>query len=187
MYYASDGKTCQHQYGGIGEYISSCSNYNLSNNLKNGNDMHYCSVRRTHYPSNILITNTPQVIRINLIHQIRNQITISCHADYQILKTIKGKLLFSLNGANKEELNKALLNSREICNSKKLERFVIYENRRLKDYTDLWTILHYLVKKILKPKGYILFYQQPNLSKPENSAEHYYQLIVFDEFWLCND
>ncbi|CAG8661931.1 7905_t:CDS:2, partial [Diversispora eburnea] len=38
------GNTCQHLCGGIGEYISSCSNYNLANNLRNGNDMHHCSV-----------------------------------------------------------------------------------------------------------------------------------------------
>ncbi|CAG8826410.1 305_t:CDS:2, partial [Gigaspora rosea] len=59
-------------------------------------------------------------------------------------------------------------------------------DRRLKDYAGPWTILHYLVEEILKPKGYVLYYQQPDLSKSENSAEHYYQLTVSDEFWLCN-
>ncbi|CAG8541659.1 20510_t:CDS:2 [Cetraspora pellucida] len=196
LYYAGDGKTCQHQCGSIGECVLNCPNYNLANNLKNRNDMHHCSVQvhsfswlsylnsshqlrikieGTHYPSNMLITKTPQVTRLNLMHQVRDQITISHRADHQSAKTIKGKLLYSLNGANEEELSKALLNTREICDSKKLKRFIICEDRRLKDNAGLWTILHYLIEEILKPKGYILYYQQPDLSKPEvveNNARH---------------
>ncbi|CAG8683338.1 12532_t:CDS:1, partial [Cetraspora pellucida] len=76
-----------------------------------------------------------------------------------------------------EALNEALLNSREVCDNKKLERFIIHKDRRLKDYTDPWTVLHYLVKEILKSKGYVLYFLQPDLSKPKNSVEHYYQLI----------
>ncbi|CAG8752978.1 18050_t:CDS:2, partial [Gigaspora rosea] len=196
MYCAGDGKTCQHQCGGIGECLLGCSNYNLPNNLKNGNDMHRCSVwvhsfsrlsylnssyqlrikiEGIHHPSNMLMTNTPKATRINLTRQIRDQITINRCADHQTAKTIKGKLLYSLNGASEKELNKALLNSREICDNKKLERFIVREDRRLKDYAGPWTILHYLVEKILKPKGYVLYYQQPDLSKSENF-----------EFWLRN-
>ncbi|CAG8591527.1 8570_t:CDS:2, partial [Cetraspora pellucida] len=154
LYCADDEKTCQHQCGGIGECVLNCPNYNLSNNLKNRNDMHCCSVRvhsfsqlsylnsshqlrikieRTHYHSNMLITKAPQVTRLNLTCQVCDQIIISHRTDHQSAKTIKGKLLYSLNSANEEELNKALLNSREICDSKKLERFIIREDRRLKD------------------------------------------------------
>ncbi|RHZ85330.1 hypothetical protein Glove_67g95 [Diversispora epigaea] len=207
MYCAGDGNTCQHLCGGIGECISSCSNYNLVNNLRNGNDMHCCSVRvhsfsrlsnlntshplyikieGCHRPSNLLNTENRQVTRINLTRQIRDKITISRRADHQTTKEIKGKLLISLNGATEEELNNALLNNREICDNKKLKRFIVREDRRLKENTGSWTILHYLIEEVLKPKGYILYYQQPDLSQPEDSAEHYYQLTVSDEFWLRN-
>jgi len=40
-----------------------------------------------------------------------------------------------------------------------------------------------LIAKVLKPKGYVLYYQQPDLS---NAADRYYQLTVSDEFWLKN-
>src|SRR5688572_21204084 len=98
MYCAGDGNTCQHLCGGIGKCISSCSNYNLVNNLRNGNDMHCCSVRvhsfsrlsdlnksyplcikieGCHRSSNLLNTENQQVTRINLTRQIRDKITIS--------------------------------------------------------------------------------------------------------------
>ena len=79
-----------------------------------------------------------------------------------------------------------MLNSREICSNTKLKRFITHEDRRLKDNTGLWTILHYLIEEELMSKGYILYYQQPDLTKPEDSSEHYYQLTVLDEFWLRN-
>ena len=52
------------------------------------------------------------------------------------------------------------------------------EDRRLKYSTGPWTILHYLIVEVLKSKGYILYYQQPDLSKPEETADRYYQLTV---------
>jgi len=55
-------------------------------------------------------------------------------------------------------------------------------NKRLKDHVSSWTILHNLIIKNLKSKGYILYYQQPNLSFPENSPQKFYQLILLDEF-----
>ncbi|CAG8781294.1 8509_t:CDS:1, partial [Racocetra fulgida] len=64
------------------------------------------------------------------------------------------KLLYSLNDTDKKDLHEALLNSREICNNKKLERFIIYKDRRLKDYMSPWMVLHYLIEEILKPKDY---------------------------------
>ncbi|CAG8737945.1 3245_t:CDS:2, partial [Racocetra fulgida] len=136
---AGDGKTCQHQYGGIGECIPECSNFNLLNNLKNGNDMHCCSVRvhsfsrlsflnsnhqlrikieGAHYPTNMVNVSVPQITRINLTCQVRDQIITNRRADHQTTKAIKGKLLYPLNGANEEDLNEALLNSREICDNK---------------------------------------------------------------------
>ncbi|CAG8509324.1 15204_t:CDS:1 [Cetraspora pellucida] len=195
MYCAGDGKTCQHQCGGIEECVSGCSNFHLPNNLRNGNDIYRCSVRvhsylqlsylnsdyqlrnkieGTHYPSNMINTSILQITRINLTCQVRDQIIINYCADHHTTKTIKGKLLYSLNGTNEKDLNEALSNSRKICDNKKLERFIIREDRRLKDYTGPWTVLHYLVEEILKSKDYVLYYQQLDLSKPENSAEHYY-------------
>ncbi|RHZ89429.1 hypothetical protein Glove_14g63 [Diversispora epigaea] len=207
MYCAGDGKNCQHLCGGIGECLSSCPNYNLPNNLRNGNDMHRCSVRvnsfsrlsylntshqlrikieGSHHPTNILNTGNQQVTRINLTRQIRDKIIVDRRADHLSTKNIKGKLLVSLNGAKKEELSEALSNNKEVCNNKKLKSFIVREDRRLKENTGPWTILHYLIEEVLKPKGYVLYYQQPDLSKPEDSAEHYYQLTVSDDFWLYN-
>jgi hypothetical protein len=45
MFCSGDGNNCQHKCGGIGKCLSNCSNYGLHNNLRNGNDMHRCSVR----------------------------------------------------------------------------------------------------------------------------------------------
>ncbi|RIB04999.1 hypothetical protein C2G38_2220873 [Gigaspora rosea] len=90
----------------------------------------------------------------------------------------------SFNGASEEELNNALLNSHEICSNTELNCFITHEDRRLKDNASSWTMLHYLVEEELMSKGYILYYQQPDLTKPEDSSEHYYQLTVLDEFWL---
>ncbi|KAF0353150.1 proteophosphoglycan ppg4 [Gigaspora margarita] len=72
------------------------------------------------------------------------------------MKGIKEKLLASLNGACEEELNNALSNSREICGNSKLKRFIVHKDRRLKDYSGPWTILHYLIEEELKPKGYVV-------------------------------
>ena len=46
--------------------------------------------------------------------------------------------------------------------------------------------MHYLVTEILKLKGYVLFYQQPDLSQPENNEKHFYQLTLSNKFWLPN-
>ncbi|PKC03287.1 hypothetical protein RhiirA5_424003 [Rhizophagus irregularis] len=40
-----DGDNCQRLCSSVGKYNENCKNYNLRNNLKNGNDMHHCSVR----------------------------------------------------------------------------------------------------------------------------------------------
>ncbi|CAG8717930.1 14237_t:CDS:2, partial [Gigaspora rosea] len=155
---------CQHKYGGIGKCLPSCSNYGLHNNLRNKNDMYCCSVYVYSFSRlSYLISN----------HLLRIKI-----------EEIKGKLLASFNGASEEELNNALLNSHEICSNTELNCFITHEDRRLKDNASSWTMLHYLVEEELMSKGYILYYQQPDLTKPEDSSEHYYQLTVLDEFWL---
>ncbi|CAG8591006.1 7080_t:CDS:2 [Ambispora gerdemannii] len=157
--------------------IPSCANYNLPN----GNDMYQCSVKvcfysrlsylitnhplrikieGAHLPSHMIMSETSQISRINLTREKRDKIIISRHADHKTTKEIKGKLLTSLNNADENKLREALSNSREICDNKTLKRFITRENRRLNDNTDL--------------------------SKPEKTAEYYYQSTVSDEFWLKN-
>ena len=43
----------------------------------------------------------------------------------------------------------------------------------MKENAGPWTILHYLITEILKPKGYILYYQQPNPLVLEDQPDHY--------------
>ncbi|PKC00012.1 hypothetical protein RhiirA5_428829 [Rhizophagus irregularis] len=70
--------------------------------------------------------------------------------------SVKSKLLAPFNGAEESELKETLKNQRQIC-----------------------------IIEILKPKGYVLFYQQPDLSHSEEK-KHYYQLTLSNEFWLQN-
>jgi len=63
---------------------------------------------------------------------------------------------------------------------------VSHNDKRLKDHVSSWTILHNLIIKTLKPKGYILYYQQSNILFPENSSQRFYQLTLSDDFWLKN-
>ena len=58
-------------------------------------------------------------------------------------------------------------NQCQICNNNKLRAYLSHDDRRLKENTGLWTILHYLVIEVLKPKGYVLFYQQSDSLQPE--------------------
>ena len=76
-----------------------------------------------------------------------------------------------------------ILNSQKIiCTDNKLKQLVARDDRKFKDNTGPWTILHYLITEKLKPKGCILYCQQPNLSFPEDSPERFYQLTLSDEF-----
>ncbi|CAG8754855.1 17186_t:CDS:2 [Gigaspora rosea] len=171
MFCLGDEDNCQYQCKGIEKYLSNCSNYSLRNNLRNGNNIHHCSVYVHSFSRLSYLTSShPLQIKIEGSYLSSNIIRI------------KRKLLASLNGASKKELNNALLNSREICNNTKLKHFIVHEDRHLKDNTGPWTLLHYLIEEELKPKGYILYYQQPDLSKPEDSPEHYYQLTDSDKF-----
>lgn len=205
MYCADDGNRCQHLCGGIGTCKPNCVNYNLPNNLKNGNDMHRCSVRvysysrlsylntshalrikieGVHLPSNVIMPQNTQITRINLTREKRDEITVSRRADHKTVRGIKGKLLAPYNNNGEDALRNAFSTGREVCNDKTLKHFINREDRRLKDRTGPWTILHYLIVEVLKPKGYVLYYQQPDLSKPEETADRYYQLTVSDEYWL---
>jgi hypothetical protein len=94
-------------------------------------------------------------------------------------------MLAPYNGANEEALREALYNKKELCDDKKLNRFLVHDDRRTREDSGPWTVLHYLVNELLKPKGYILYYQIPDLSSETNS-DHFYQLTLSDQLWLKN-
>ncbi len=142
MYCSNDGNNCQRLCDGIGKCIESCKNYNLKNNLKNGNDMHLCGVRvisecrlswlksetplriciqGDHRPLQHSLNNTIHKISlINLTYTIRNTVAISRRADHRTAKGIKAKILAPFNGASEETISNALANQRVICDNNKL-------------------------------------------------------------------
>ena len=67
-------------------------------------------------------------------------------------------MLASYNDTNEEALREVLCNKKEICDDKKLYRFLVHNDRRIKENAGLWTVLHYLVNEILKLKEYVLYY-----------------------------
>lgn len=207
MFCAGDGDTCQRECGGIGNCKEECSNFTLSNNIKNYLDMHLCKVKvisesklswlKTDYPLKIKVVNThlpqsyisapiPNTSKLNLSRQTRDNIIVNRRADHKTAKEVKAKLLAPYNNANEEELKDALKNQRVICNDKKLRSFIMRDDRRIKENAGPWTILHYMVFDLLKPQGFVLYYQQPDLSKSENSIDHYYQLTLSHDLWLKN-
>src|SRR6266498_578261 len=143
-------------------------------------------IHGTHAPLNIIVNLTPKIERLNLLKSVRDNVLLSRRADHRNAKGIKSKLLASMNGANEGTLSQALTNQRTIYTDNKLKQLVARDDRRLKDHIGSWTILHNLIVENLKPKGYILYYQQPNLSFPEDSPQRFYQLTLSDEFWLKN-
>ncbi|GBB97117.1 hypothetical protein RclHR1_02920002 [Rhizophagus clarus] len=205
MYCSGDGSNCQRLCGGIGKCNENCENYNLRNNLKNGNDMHHCSVRvisecrlswlSSENPLRITIqgthrtfynNDTPKISRINLTYSVRDTIVLSRRAGHRTTKGIKAKLLTSFNGAPEEVINNALASQRVICDNDKLRQFVARDDKKLKDDTGPWTRLDSLVNDILKSQGFILYYQIADINHPADSPERYYQLTISDEFWLRN-
>jgi hypothetical protein len=205
MYCSGDGGNCQRLCGSVGKCNENCENYNLRNNLKNGNDMHHCSVRvisecrlswlSLENPLRITIqgthrtfhnNNIPKISRINLTYSVRDSIALSRRADHRTAKGIKAKLLTSLNGASEEVINNALASQRIICNNDKLRQFVARDDKKLKDDTGPWTQLDSLVNNILKSQGFILYYQIADINQPADSPDRYYQLTISDEFWLKN-
>ena len=206
MYCSGEGNSCERECGGIGSCKEACANYSLQNNKKNYHDMHLCKLRiisesklswlnkekplkikiiGSHLPTNVLISHNPSVSKLNLSRQVRDHIIVSRRSDHRTANSVKLKLLAPFNGAEENVLKEALTNQRQICNHDKLRSFLMRDDRRLKENTGPWTILHYLVIEILKPKGYILFYQQPDLSQIEDE-KHFYQLTLSNEFWLRN-
>ncbi|GBC07762.1 hypothetical protein RclHR1_07680016 [Rhizophagus clarus] len=99
---------------------------------------------------------------------------------------IKAKMLASLNGTSEENIRETLNNQQKVCSDGKLRKLITRDDRCLKDNVGPWTILHNMIKKILKPNGFVLYYQMANPNEPEDSPARYYQLTVSDEFWLRN-
>ncbi|PKB99203.1 hypothetical protein RhiirA5_430119 [Rhizophagus irregularis] len=203
MYCSGERNSCQHECGGIGSCKETCTNYSLKNNVKNYYDIHLCKVRvisesklswlnkekplkikivGLHLPTNIPI-HSPKISRLNLSRQVRDNIIVDHRSDHRTANSVKSKLLAPFNGAEENVLKEALTNQHQICNHDKLRSFLMRDDRRLKENAGLWTILHYLVIEILKPKGYVLFYQQPDLSQLEDE-KHFYQLTLSNEFWV---
>ncbi|CAG8539081.1 11529_t:CDS:2 [Diversispora eburnea] len=207
MYCAGDGNTCQHLCGGIGKCNPECPNANMPNNLKNSNDRHRCRLRVVsesrlswinttyqlrikidgwHIPPNALVTHTPQVTRVNLTRSARDKIIISRRADRWTADDVKAKILVSKQGATEADLNQEIVKNRDICNAKQLKRLIVRDDRRVRDNAGPWTVLQHYIQDILKPRGHVLYYQNPDLSADENSPDRYYQLIVSDDLWLIN-
>ena len=207
MYCSGDGNNCQRLCGGIGSCLENCENYNLRNNLKNGNDMHLCRVRVIsecrlswlnssiplritiqgyHRPLSHQINSNNKISRINFTYSIKDMIATSRRADHRTANGIKSKLLAPFNGSSEETLKKALNNQRELCDTSKLRHFIARDDKKFLDNTGPWTQLHQLVIDILKPHGFVLFYQIPDLTQPPDSSKRYYQLTVSNEFWLLN-
>ncbi|UZO14011.1 uncharacterized protein OCT59_005482 [Rhizophagus irregularis] len=126
-------------------------------------------------------SHNSNISRLNLSRQVRDNIIISHRSDHRSANSVKSKLLAPFNGAEESELKEALKNQWQICSDEKLRAYLMRDDRRLKENAGPWTILHYLVIEILKPKGYVLFYQQPDLSHSEEE-KHYYQLTLSNEF-----
>ncbi|CAG8736943.1 12029_t:CDS:2, partial [Rhizophagus irregularis] len=72
------------------------------------------------------------------------------------------------------------------CSNEKLRKLIARNDKRFKDNAGPWTILHNMIEKILKPNGFVLYYQIANPDEPEGSPARYYQLTVSNEFWLHN-
>jgi hypothetical protein len=62
------------------------SQINNSNPLK-------IKVLNSHLSSNILITHIPQINRLSLIRQVRDNIIINCRPDHKTTKNVKAKML----------------------------------------------------------------------------------------------
>ncbi|PKB97279.1 hypothetical protein RhiirA5_468619 [Rhizophagus irregularis] len=206
MYCSGEGNSCERECGGIGSCKEACANYSLQNNKKNYRDMHLCKLRvisesklswlskekplkikivGSHLPTNVLISHNPSVSRLNLSRQVRDHIIVSRRSDHRTANSVKLKLLAPFNGAEENELKEALKNQRQICNNDKLRSYLMRDDRRLKENSGPWTILHYLVMDVLKLKGFVLYYQQPDFSQPEDEKQ-FYQLTLSNEFWLRN-
>ncbi|CAG8805079.1 14114_t:CDS:2, partial [Racocetra persica] len=100
-----------------------------------------------HVPQNII--HERAISRINLSREACDLAILNHRANKNTTKEVKMKLLASHNGALPNELQKLYNNQRTIDNS------------------------HELVTGILKEKGVILYYQQPNINVNEDIDEKY--------------
>ncbi|CAB4408490.1 unnamed protein product [Rhizophagus irregularis] len=173
MYCSGDGNNCQRTCGGVGECLSDCQNKGIS-------------IQGSHLPHNFTVNKLPHVTRINLDLSTRDMVLKSRRADHHTAKGIKMKMLAPLNGASEETIREALNNKQRVCSNEKLRKLIARDDKRFKDNAGPWTILHNMVEKILKPNGFVLYYQIANPHEPEDSPARYYQLTVSDEFWLRN-
>ncbi|CAG8592531.1 2075_t:CDS:2, partial [Funneliformis caledonium] len=125
-------------------------------------------------PINVLISHNPSVLRLNLSRQVRDHIIVNRRSDHHTANSIKSKLLMPFNGAEENELKEALKNQRQICNNNKLRSYLMHDDQRLGENSE-----------VLKLKGYILYYQQPDPLQSEEEKQ-FYQLTLSNEFWLRN-
>ncbi|GES80339.1 hypothetical protein GLOIN_2v1542684 [Rhizophagus clarus] len=152
----------------------------IKGNLKNANDMHLCNVRVIlECQLSWLNSSTPLKITIKGFHVPHNFPVTQ-------LPQVTSKMLASLNGTSEENIRETLNNQQKVCSDGKLRKLITRDDRCLKDNVGPWTILHNMIKKILKPNGFVLYYQMANPNEPEDSPARYYQLTVSDEFWLRN-
>ncbi|RIB13427.1 hypothetical protein C2G38_2325832 [Gigaspora rosea] len=186
------------------ERVEGSVDYLDQHNFTNPFDMHKCSVRiftevmlsevesefpmhmtikGNHVPQNI-IREATALSRINLSREVRDLAITSHRADKRITKEIKMKLLAPHNGSSQSELEHLYHNQNSICDNIKLHQLIERDNLRAKKNVGPWRIVHELVTSILRDNGAILYYQQPDISVPEDSPEHYYQLILSDNLWL---
>ncbi|CAG8580117.1 20698_t:CDS:10, partial [Racocetra persica] len=120
-------------------------------------DLPEYSVELFTFDGDYILDSIEDEIQVESDRKARDLAIISHRADKRTTKEIKMKLLASYN-----------------------ER----DTLRTRKKVGSWTIVHELVNGILKEKGSILYYQQPDINMPEDCSEHYYQLTLSDNLWL---
>ncbi|CAG8648358.1 11757_t:CDS:2 [Paraglomus brasilianum] len=182
LFCAGDGN-CQRACGGYGKCMEECPNYGLKNNIKNDFDMHKCTIRilikGQHIPENIAVNHQPSISRINLSHKTRDLILSSRRGASSSKMGVMMKMLVQYNEASVNTIKEELKSQKNICTEQKLQGLLGQDGA--------WTMLHKLIVKQLKDKGAVLYYQQPdiNIETPADNPDHYYQLTLSDELWLC--
>ncbi|CAG8696739.1 35591_t:CDS:2, partial [Racocetra persica] len=79
------------------------------------------------------------------------------------------KLLALYNGNSQNELEHLYSGQNSICDDVKLRQLIERDSLCARKNVGFWTIVHELVTGILKQKGAILYYQQPNMNYDLNS------------------
>ncbi|KAF0427253.1 gephyrin: PROVISIONAL [Gigaspora margarita] len=143
----------------------------------------HMTIKGNHVLQNI-IREATALSQINLSREVRDLAITSHRADNRTTKEIKMKLLATHNGSSQSELEHLYHNQNSICDDIKLRQLIERDNLRAKKNVGPWTIVHELVTSTLRDNGAVLYYQQPDISVPEDSPEHYYQLTLSDNLWL---